>query len=423
MAGGGEGRGRSRGRPSGRGRGRRRSRSDDVDQNIGGGSRRRNAESNTAAASNSSSSTTPVAAPSIRATARLSSRSSGSQHSQDSSGSMYNLEYRRSRNNSSPLTGGGTNLNAARLNPRMCICDQQMFPINCSGCDIANNNHCEYHAVVNCTQQGCTNKFHKGCLCSGVFTDATLEQLSQQYICMECKCKLSAEEEEDTPFADLPRNASPTHNTEALLEKLCRVGLGHDVAFASNAQEKLNALRSGKTEMEKLWKALQKCNSCLPDGLGDEANEILDSKPRAYPCPVGISDESVNKHVQCGRRAELSMLLYNVQQCGCCGSVKPDHSDPCFSKRQLPPYSRMHLINPSHKAWHCTCRNYCKGSQFYAHDRPKVMAHYESKHDGLRPRAYGDQNDGCVSETLLCQKCYEEIEGGNANGKLLLLSF
>mmetsp|Transcript_2312 Transcript_2312/g.3704 ORF Transcript_2312/g.3704 Transcript_2312/m.3704 type:complete len:338 (-) Transcript_2312:500-1513(-) len=312
--------------------------------------RRRIAEEAGAASSNSSTSThnTPAAAPS-RHNARNPSRSTGSQHSQDSSTSIYNLEYRRSRNESS-MTGGGTNLNTARLNPRICICDQHMFPTDCSECDIANNNNCERHSIVNCIQPDCAKKFHKECLCSGVFTDANLELLSQQHVCMECKCKLSVGDAEDTPFASLSSDAT---DSEAVSEKLCRFGLAHDLFMARNLEEEQAAMQVGRKKMDKLWKALQECNSCLPAALANDGNDILDSKPRAYPCPVGISDESVNKHVQYGRRAELSMLLYSVRQCGCCGSVQPYHSDPDFPSSA--PLYRMHLINQTHKAWHCTC--------------------------------------------------------------------
>ena len=95
----------------------------DVDENNRPRTRRRIAEEAAAASSNSSThNSTPAATPSIRDNARDPSRSTGSQHSQDSSTSFYNLEYHHSRNESS-MTGGGTNLNTARLNPRICICD------------------------------------------------------------------------------------------------------------------------------------------------------------------------------------------------------------------------------------------------------------------------------------------------------------
>mmetsp|Transcript_19063 Transcript_19063/g.32473 ORF Transcript_19063/g.32473 Transcript_19063/m.32473 type:complete len:171 (+) Transcript_19063:408-920(+) len=115
----GDGGDRGRGRVGrGRGGGSHGIRSD-VDENNRPRTRRRIA----AASSNSSThNSTPAAAPSIRDNARDPSRSTGSQHSQDSSTSFYNLEYHHSRNESS-MTGGGTNLNTARLNPRICICD------------------------------------------------------------------------------------------------------------------------------------------------------------------------------------------------------------------------------------------------------------------------------------------------------------
>ncbi len=153
----------------------------------------------------------------------------------------------------------------------------------------------------------------------------------------------------------------------------------------------------------------------LPASDHIDPGGILDSRPRNYPSPVHMASASIDKHVRTGRRAEISMSLYGVNMCSCCGSVKPNHEDPLFPKDA--PFQRMHLLNKSHHAWHCACMEYCKGSQFYASERSSVMSWYKEKHGGLTPSEYELNNNGKVTEVSLCHKCYSEVKSDNLSGK------
>ena len=363
------------------------------------------------------SNATPAAAAaptSIRANARNSSQSTGSQNSQDSNRSYYNLNYHRDGENEE-VGGGGINLNT-RYNPRICICDEQLFPITCKECNLATNTACERHTIVSCTQPDCTRRFHKECICSGVLTDATFDELTLTYICPECTCKAAVSE--DAAFITLARN--PTAVASAR-EKLLRFGIDppHDATTSD--------LNEAKARMNKLEKAFVACNKDLIEkcpGLAEAErhriiNGILDTKPRPYPSPVRMDEVAVKKHVAMGRRAELSLLMYEVAACGCCGSVKPHHCDPDFPDSA--PLSRMHLMNKSHDAWHCTCKEYCKGSQFYASRRHTVMHHYKSNHNQLGPGEYGEAHPNTVFKTSLCHKCYQEVTADKVDGNFITI--
>ncbi len=437
----GRGRGRGRGRDSGSGsgsgsgRGRGRGRGGGENQGgraaaAAGTARPRDAEETPRRSSRRrlESATTPTnphphPPTSIRDTARERPRpSTGSQHSQDSQHSIYHVNYRGRRNTAQsdapqrePLTGGGINLDGQRLNPRICICDQQLFPITCDDCDIGSNTACHHHKVVSCNKVDCEKRFHKVCLCTGLSTDATLDDLADSYTCMECQCR-DESAGEDTPYANFPLRSN---NIESLNERLLRFGLEALPNDAPSAQRS-----AARTKMKHLKTALDKCNRDLtptPPELqasGIDPGGILDSKPRNYPSPVHMAPESIDRHVRTGRRAEFSLSLYGVNRCSCCGSVKPNHEDPQFPKDA--PFQRMHLLNKSHHAWHCTCLGYCKGSQFYASKRSSVMSWYKEKHGGQSPSEYELNNHGTVAEVSLCQKCYDEVKPDNLSGREML---
>ena len=98
--------------------------------------------------------------------------------------------------------GSGISLEEGRLNRRKCICDQPPFPLFCSDCSIEENVLYDVHKAVVCRHDGCEKMFHFGCLSTDVSTDATLADLDERYICMECKCReeSSAHGESISPY-------------------------------------------------------------------------------------------------------------------------------------------------------------------------------------------------------------------------------
>eukprot|EP00956_Cyclotella_meneghiniana_P044382 scaffold315718_cov96-Cyclotella_meneghiniana.AAC.1 len=183
---------------------------------------------------------------------------------------------------------------------------------------------------------------------------------------MECTAyEEAAPDEDDTPFSEL------TGNT-AHFEKMERFGL------TPSADRNQHTTRTEKKNMDKLFKDMQTCMT------EEQINEILDSKPRAYPPRVNMDPDAMKLHVTQGRRFELSMMLYDVQKCKCCGKVQPGHVDSLFPKDKAP-YQREHLINTYHRAWECNCWGFCKGSQFYCANKPTHMDEYKRQHEGMTP--------------------------------------
>ena len=57
---------------------------------------------------------------------------------------------------------------------------------------------------------------------------------------------------------------------------------------------------------------------------------LKNTDPKPYPNITPMSDTSLTCHTIFGRRFELSMLLFNVNQCNCCGRIEPMHIDQYF---------------------------------------------------------------------------------------------
>jgi ribosomal protein L32 len=305
------------------------------------------------------------------------------------------------------------NLDESRLNPRICLCDQHLFPLSCEECDVNTGTACALHMTVTCNGIECEKRFHKDCLCTGLSTYATLDELRDSHTCMECSCRADAATE-DQPYDYFPLHS--LNDIDSMNDRLLRFGMD---PLPPNAQTPQR--RKARTSMKNLKDALDHCNRDL-DGLpalverGIDPSDILDSKPRSLPTPVHMAPDSIDSHVRAGRRAEFSLSLYGVNSCSCCGSVKPHHADPEFPKGEDAPFQRMHLLNESHHAWHCTCQGYCKGSQFYASKRPSVIDAYKREHGGQSPQEYRDAHPNQVTEATLCHKCYTEVTSKNVLG-------
>lgn len=309
--------------------------------------------------SNSSiSSSTPA---SIRTAARVRSVSNG-----ERSARTFNLEHRqrqrRDYNNSSLIN-------------RICLCDDSEFPQDCADCDIVSGFRCSQHLIVTCSRADCNKLFHKACVISSGFE-------VDSYLCQECYCATDS-------FMD-----NRPWDTVDNLTKAKRLGL--DVGQDQTLLQR---------QVNQMQKAINDCELSIGD--------LLSNNPRPYPSPVHLDEAQLKAHVACGRRFELSSLLYSVQMCTCCGRVKPAHVDPCFPSPSKQPFEQRHLSEAYHKAWHCTCDSFCKGSQFYANSRRTVIRFFKLHHNNMSPKDFLNLND---PNAMLCHNCYTEITGDNLEG-------
>ena len=151
-------------------------------------------------------------------------------------------------------------------------------------------------------------------------------------------------------------------------------------------------------QVERMEKVLD--DSPLPNSI---FTRFKNTDPKPYPNITPMSDASLSRHSICGRRFELSMLLFNVNQCTCCGRIEPMHIDPLFPSNPIDvPFERTHFKNNFHAAYLCKCADICKGGQFYSFGRPSQKMWYEMAHKRKLPKE---------SNALLCQACYSECAG------------
>ena len=71
--------------------------------------------------------------------------------------------------------------------------------------------------------------------------------------------------------------------------------------------------------------------------------QLLDSRPRPYPSPVDVTEESTLKHTIIGRQFEMLRKMYRVVKCDFCGFVKPVHDNPDFPTDVV--FEWNHMLN------------------------------------------------------------------------------
>ena len=141
---------------------------------------------------------------------------------------------------------------------------------------------------------------------------------------------------------------------------------------------------------------------------------IYNRDPRPYPCITPMSDSSKVRHAILGRRIEVSLLLYQVYQCDCCGRVEPTHIDPEVQYPKNIVFSRSHFLNNVHEAHHCNCKELCRGSQFFSLMKTTQTDWFNQKHKNVPilnrrsdPTAY------------LCKVCHSECSGKHNTDELM----
>lgn len=284
-------------------------------------------------------------------------------------------------------------------NTRMCVCDNHPMPNSCKNCDKLNNLPCHEHEIRTCATTGCARKFHRRCV------QRFLESNNETYKCEPCSAAV--------PDHDPPYTRQWTRQLSRF-EKARRFGIYAPIgADPPTRDEELAHRRAANTATSLENKLAEHIG-----GISIDNEPILDTiknnSPRSYPTAVHMTDEALEKTTICGRRVETSLLMFQVEQCACCGRVQPGLDDPQYPKTGYetvdpgPVFKRGHLTNQYKPAYHCTCDDYCKGSQFWpAGNRgPNFANHYKQTHSGADIKeTLGEP------ASLLCSKCYDEYKG------------
>jgi hypothetical protein len=280
---------------------------------------------------------------------------------------------------------GGTNASGADCQERTCVCHDKVYPKNCSFCQPHNSRACRQHVLIKCSAQNCQKQFHKKCICHLLRIDLSEEAEINSYMCMECTCKRQATNPDVTcPFEDLDQSS-----------KMFRLGLVPDLDRNSN---------SARDEEKKIKILLRDMETCMPP---ERLSQFKSTHPLPYPSAVKMNEKAINNHVICGRRFEISMMLYDVRKCHCCGRVQPCHTDTLYDKHSPspPPFKSQHLVNKHHKAWHCQCWGFCKGSQFFADAKSTHIAEFKHLHGGLHPKQFFNDSQ---PNAWICNTCYQD---------------
>ena len=79
-------------------------------------------------------------------------------------------------------------------------------------------------------------------------------------------------------------------------------------------------------------------------------DNIMNNDPKPHASITPISQEKIDKPIICGRRFDVSILMFSVKNCSCCGRTEPVHLDPDFPTDA--PFQRKHFVHRYMKAWH-----------------------------------------------------------------------
>ena len=332
---------------------------------------------------------------SIRDGARWATRSTGVR-----SNNYYNVNYFRHRQSPS-LTCPTACANPYTCNDcdkdRICFCRQHRLPLGCLCCrneetkEQLPNAPCELHKTIACSINRCEETYHMGCVAAIKCIPLADLQGSgaNPFICPRCEFRCTNDADVAT-WAD----ASPT-------TKSGRVGFDYCVGVNTVSP------RTKKRKLENIAAAYRSCGN---------NNDLLDSDPNAYPTYVSMEGEMKKKHVTLGRRFEMSLLMYNVNRCDCCGSVKPQQKDTAYPKDSLLQNNVM-FSNKMYAAYHCQCNGVCNGSQFYSPSKRNQMEWYATNHNGNNPWDVNQNITEGTTNATLCESCYGEINSKNVDGE------
>jgi hypothetical protein len=319
---------------------------------------------------------------SIRSNARQVTRSQGHYNNRS-----YHLGYYHTQPDPPNLSTTDTT--------RICYCDQAPCPQSCPHAQGAVGN-CPDHVIVHCVAIGCHKSFHLECIKKYKRSDAF--QASNPFLCCLHEHTKAWEDamQQATSSADICKrygiDTSPPLPTNRYLER------------------KINQVKG----------SLEQCN--IPENI---VEEIGRSPSLPFPSIVKMDDGLAEKEAEAGRRFEVSMLMFQVDTCSCCGITQPHHIDPFYPKES--PLPRYHLNTKYYDAWECNCFNVCHGQQFYGANRPNMMEAFKSLHDNMPPDLFICGIAGAPPNARLCHDCcfeYQKRENGDIyEGKLLSFLF
>ena len=219
---------------------------------------------------------------------------------------------------------------------------------------------------------------------------------ANKFICPRCEFR-STNKADVATWSD----ASPT-------TKLGRVGFDYSTDVNSMSQ------RTKKCKLKNRSDNYRLCGN---------KDDLLNSDPNAYPTYIPMDHEMKKKHVTLGRRFEILMLMYNMNRCNCCGSVKPQQQDTDYPKDSLL-QNNILFSNKMYSNYQYQCKGICNGSQFYSPLKKKdQMQWYASNHNGKSPWEVNKNITKGTTNSTLCESCYREIDSKNFNGKFCNLFF
>ena len=266
---------------------------------------------------------------------------------------------------------------------RVCYCDRGERPKDCNECSQFVS--CTKHELIECVGADCKKEFHRECI--EVLSDCNTDEFK----C--CDCNFS------------PSQSDASWDNLSLATKADRMGLLTPINISLN--ESRNSSNISDKEIRMIEKDVNALKSTLdiiniPNNV---KSSMTGSDPQSYPNITVMSESSLRRHAIFGRRFELSMLLFQVQKCSCCGRVEPTHIDPLFPTDSIP-FKRTHFYKNFHPAFMCDCLEVCRGEQYYSYNRPTQKDWYNQHHSG---RCFPTNIKQC--KHLLCTTCHRECAG------------
>lgn len=281
--------------------------------------------------------------------------------------------------------------------PRYCYCDT-LVPESCNACN--SDELCAVHPGLFCSE--CEEWFHVSCtgwnfipgLDGGVGDGCAIESPWEPRI----RIPLADQSQGDHPWYCVrcweARKTRPTDEPSfpllPLEEQARRLGV---------TLPPLPESGSRRAQRATLSKRLSQLSTSLPESL---LGDLKASSPRPLPTAKPMDQPMRRASADQGRQFEVSMTLFRVDTCSCCGVSLPVHQDSNVPTT-VPHFRQRHLNKKFHPAWHCTCQDVCQGGQFYSVSRSTHEAWFNSKHSCSSPGTFLDLSS---PNALLCADCH-----------------
>jgi hypothetical protein len=159
--------------------------------------------------------------------------------------------------------------------------------------------------------------------------------------------------------------------------------------------------RSMAAKIQEVENTLLQCR--VPENI---LNQLKNNPALPYPSIVKMDTNASQVHADIGRRFEVSLLMYKVDTCSCCGITQPYHSDPFYPKES--PLPKAHFNKKYYDAWECNCLGPCHGQQFFGVKRTLMISAFKALHNNIPPDVFICGIAGAPPNAKLCQHCYWE---------------